>query len=136
MAYVKPAAFTRNVVNPMVSRLHTGGVETLTVAGRRSGKPRSVPVIPVALDGGRYLVAPYGESDWVRNLRVAGRATLRGHGPVERFTAVEVPAAERPEILTAYRRVAGRTVARCFQALPDPADHPVFRLGPGPQTGA
>ncbi|MGZ4658222.1 MAG: nitroreductase family deazaflavin-dependent oxidoreductase [Blastococcus sp.] len=135
MPYLKPAAFTRNVVNPVVSRLHTGGVETLTVTGRSSGKPRSVPVIPVAVRGERYLVAPFGESDWVRNLRVAGRATLRGHDATGSFSATEVPAGERADIVAAYRSVAGRTVERCFVALPDPADHPVFRLRPDAPAG-
>ncbi|MGZ4493730.1 MAG: nitroreductase/quinone reductase family protein, partial [Nocardioides sp.] len=71
MAYLRPSGLTRKVVNPLVSRLRTGGVETLTVTGRRTGRPRSVPVIPVRLGAHRYLVAPYGESEWVRNLRAA-----------------------------------------------------------------
>lgn len=129
MSYLKPPAFTRKVVNPLVSRLHSGGVATLTVAGRVSGQPRSVPVIPVTVDDRRYLVAPYGESDWVRNLRAAGKGTLRGRGDSENFQATEVPAGERPQILDAYRKVAGKTVERCFATLPDPTDHPVFRIG-------
>jgi len=129
MSYLKPAAFTRKVVNPLVSRLHSGGVATLTVAGRSSGQPHSVPVIPVTIGDHRYLVAPYGESDWVRNLRVAGVGELRGRGESERFHATELPVAQRADILTAYRELAGKTVERCFVALPDPADHPVFVLG-------
>ena len=53
MAYVKPPAFTRRVVNPVVPRLNPGGVATLTVPGRRSGKPQRVPVIPVEVGGAR-----------------------------------------------------------------------------------
>lgn len=62
-------------------------VLTLTVAGRRSGRPRRVPVIPIEVEGRRHLVAPYGESEWVRNVRACGEGTLDGpHGRV-RFEA-------------------------------------------------
>jgi hypothetical protein len=129
VTYLKPPAFTRKVVNPLVSRLHTGGVETLTVTGRSSGRPRSVPVIPVTVGEHRYLVAPYGESHWVRNLRVAGEGQLSGPGRGSRFHATERPVEERADILTVYQEAAGKTVERCFAALPDPADHPVFVVG-------
>jgi hypothetical protein len=49
---------------------------------------------------------------------------------VEQFRATEVPADERAPVIAAYRAVAGRAVASFFRALPDPADHPVFRLDP------
>ena len=81
MAYVKPRGFTRRVVNPLVSRLHSGGAQTLTVVGRSTGRPHAVPVIPVQVGESRYLVSPYGEADWARNLRAAGAGELRGHGP-------------------------------------------------------
>lgn len=134
MPYLKPSGLTRKVVNPLVSRLRLGGVETLTVTGRRSGRPRSVPVLPVQVGSRRYLVAPYGESDWVRNLRAAGEGELRGHGAARHFTAHELPAGQRGEVISAYRRAAGRTVERCFRSLPDPGAHPVFEIEPGPGT--
>ena len=102
------------------------GVTTLAVVGRRSGRIHRVPVIPIEHGGREYLVSPRGESDWVRNLRVAGEAALRGWG----IGATEVPVAERPPILAKYEDVAGRAVASHFKALPDPADHPVFRIEP------
>ena len=132
MAYVKPNYLTRRLVNPVVSRLHTGGVQTLTVAGRRTGRPHSVPVIPVQVGEDRYLVSPYGQADWVRNLRAAGECELQGNSAAERFAAREVPIAQRAAVIAAYRDVAGRTVEPCFRELPKPADHPVFvveRLG-------
>lgn len=128
MPYLTPSAFTRHVINPLVSKLHTGGVVTLTVAGRGSGHPRRVPVIPVTIGDQRYLVSPYGETDWVRNLRAAGQGHLRGRGTAEAVHASEVPVPERAAVIAAYRKIAGRTVAPCFAALPDPADHPVFRI--------
>jgi deazaflavin-dependent oxidoreductase (nitroreductase family) len=129
MPRLMPSVFTRQVVNPLVSRLRTGGVVTLTVTGRSSGQPHRVPVIPVTIGDGRYLVSPYGETDWVRNLRAAGQGQLRGRGTAEReFHASEVPVPERATVIGAYRKIAGRAVDPCFAALPDPADHPVFRI--------
>jgi hypothetical protein len=55
---------------------------------------------------------------------------LVGHQLLERFQAREVPVDQRAEIIDAYRRVAGRTVERCFRALPGPGDHPVFEIEP------
>jgi deazaflavin-dependent oxidoreductase (nitroreductase family) len=128
VAYLKPQAFTRHVVNPLVSRLHTGGVATLTVPGRRTGRARTVPVIPVEAGGIRYLVSPYGESDWVRNLRTAGQATLTRKGKVETFQPGEITVPGRAAIIAAYRKVCGHAVDPCFTKLPDPSDHPVFRI--------
>lgn len=105
-------------------------MEELTVVGRRSGVAHQVPVIPVQVGSQRYLVAPYGESDWVRNLRVAGGGELQGRDHSVRFRAREVPVDQRGAVLDAYRTVTGRTVQRAFQALPDPADHPVFEIKP------
>jgi len=87
-----------------------------------------VPVIPVEYAGARYLVSPRGETDWVRNLRAAGQGELGGRGGSEEFRATEVPVEDRPAIIAAYRAVAGRAVTSLFKALPDPADHPVFRI--------
>lgn len=80
MTYVKPPVFTRRVVNPIVAKLNPGGVATLTVPGRRSGLPRRVPVIPVVVGETQYLVSPYGDSQWVRNLRASGVAELSRRG--------------------------------------------------------
>ena len=129
MTYVKPPAFTRRVVNPVVAWLNPGGVATLTVPGRRSGEPRRVPVIPVEVGGSRYLVSPYGESAWVRNLRASGTAELRHRGKGETVHAQEVPVAEREPVIAAYRKVLSKSVDTYFTKLPDPQDHPVFRLG-------
>lgn len=129
MTYVKPHAFTRHVVDPIVARLNPGAAETLTVPGRRSGLPRRVPVIPVEVDGSRYLVSPYGESGWVRNLRASGTAELSHRGKSRTVHAVEIPTAARELVIAAYREAVSRTVGTYFTTLPDAADHPVFRLG-------
>ena len=128
MAYLKPGWITRKVFNPIAMKLGAFGTATLVVRGRTSGEERTVPVIPIEIDGARYLVSTRGESDWVRNVRAAGSVELRRKGDREKLSAVEVPVEERPPILTAYRAKAGREVETYFKQLPDPADHPVFRL--------
>ena len=128
MAYLKPPVVTRRLANPLAMRLGARGVCTLTVVGRRSGQPRKVPVIPVQVGPSRYLVSPYGESDWVRNLRTAGEGELSCRGRAETIHAVEVPVDERAVVIARYREVAGRVVGLCFTKLPDAQDHPVFRM--------
>jgi hypothetical protein len=82
----------------------------------------------VSYEGARYIVSTRGEAHWVRNLRAAGKAEIKGKGKQESLTVSEVPVADRAPILAAYQALAGRTVASYFKALPDPADHPVFRI--------
>ena len=124
--YLKPGLVVSRVLNPLLMRLHV--VPTLAVRGRRSGEWRAVPVNVLELDGQRYLVAPRGDTHWVRNLRAAGRGELRTRRGAEPFTAVEVPDAEKQPIIDAYLERWGGQVRSQFKELPDPADHPVFRL--------
>lgn len=78
------------------------GVASLTVPGRASGEPRTVPVTPLALDGREYLVAPYGPVGWVQNLRAAQTATLRMRGRSSRIATTEVTAPEAAPVLKRY----------------------------------
>jgi hypothetical protein len=75
-------------------------------------------------------MAAYGDTEWSRNLRVAGSGRLTQRGRVEDFTAVEVPAAQRPPLIDAYLQKFGTlpTVGSTLRTLPDPADHPTFRI--------
>ncbi|MFT3715437.1 MAG: nitroreductase/quinone reductase family protein [Gordonia sp. (in: high G+C Gram-positive bacteria)] len=57
--------------------VNLAGAQTLTVTGRISGNPHRIPVNPLTVDGRRFLVAPRGVTDWVRNVRVDPRAELR-----------------------------------------------------------
>ena len=136
MAYIKPPAFTRRVFNPLAMKFGIGGSKTLVVPGRRSGEPRKLPVIPVEHEGAQYLVSTRGESEWVRNLRAAGgRGEIRRGSASEPFHATEISVEERPPVIDTYRRVAGRTVEGYWKALPDPQDHPVFRIDRGAAAG-
>ena len=87
-----------------------------------------MPVNVLELDGERYLVAPRGETDWVRNIRAAGGGRLQYGRRTEPFTALEVPDEEKSQVIAAYRARWGHQVRSQFEALPDPADHPVFRI--------
>src|SRR4051812_46012564 len=130
MAYLKPPMITSRIFNPIAMRLGLGGATALAVTGRSSGQTETVPVIPVERDGARYIVSTRGESDWVRNVRAAGTVELRSKHGTTRYRATEIPAAERPPIIADYRKAAGRYVGSYWKSLPDPADHPTFRLDP------
>ncbi|MET8153434.1 nitroreductase family deazaflavin-dependent oxidoreductase [Actinoplanes sp. NPDC049668] len=85
--------------------LPLGTMRILTVAGRRSGEPRSTPVSPLTVDGHRYLVAGLPHGDWARNVRAAGRGELargRRRTPVV-LTEVTDPA-RREAVLRAFPR--------------------------------
>ena len=124
MAYLKPPAFVSKVFNPLAIRTGIGGSKALVVTRRRSGGLQRIPVIPIEHAGSRYVVSTRGESEWVRNLRAAGRVELGGTA----FTVTELALDERAPVIDAYRAKAGRSVETYFKQLPDPADHPVFRL--------
>ena len=130
-AYVRPGFVLASIVNPIVRRL--GVTPLLVVRGRRSGRQITIPLgAPLDLDGRRYLVSGRGETHWVRNLRAASRAELRWHGRSEPFRAVEITGTEQVRIVAAYRAKLGRSVDRYFAEVPDPGDHPVFRMDPAP----
>jgi deazaflavin-dependent oxidoreductase (nitroreductase family) len=82
-------------VNVVTRRLLALGVPMgpdvlITVPGRRSGLPRSTPITLCENAGRRGLISPFGETDWVRNLRAARRATLTIRGRTEEVVAVEL----------------------------------------------
>lgn len=124
--YIAPGRLVRAVVNPLVMRF--GAATTLVVRARVTGKTQAVPVNVLDYEGGRYLVAVRGETQWVRNLRAAGECELRRRGRVYRYVAEEVSVEDREPVIAAYRERWDSQVRRFFQALSDPADHPVFRL--------
>jgi deazaflavin-dependent oxidoreductase (nitroreductase family) len=81
--------------NPLIKRLISAGLPfgpnvLLTVRGRRSGQPRTFPVAIIELDGRRYVQSPFGEVNWVRNLRTAGEAVVSKGRDHEEVDAIEV----------------------------------------------
>jgi F420H(2)-dependent quinone reductase len=142
--FQEPGWFTRKVFNPFVAWLSRRGLSiagsrVLEVQGRKSGEWRKTPVNPLKIGSDRYLVAPRGTTQWVRNMRVSGGGRLVGRG-TEEFSAAEVPEAERPPILRAYLEKWKWEVGAFFDGVgPDSseeellriaADHPVFRITP------
>jgi deazaflavin-dependent oxidoreductase (nitroreductase family) len=85
------------LVNPLTSRMISAGMPTgapnilLTVRGRKSGEPRTIPVGIVEVEGRRFIQSTYGETGWVRNLRAAGAATITDGERSEPVLAIELP---------------------------------------------
>ncbi len=97
----------------------------------------SVPVNLLTLDGNDYLVAPRGETQWVRNLRAAGEGRLRV-GKTTEFEAEELPDSDKPRILRPYLERGKWEVGRFFEGVRPGAsqeelvtiapNHPVFSI--------
>src|SRR5258706_11271910 len=62
----------------------------VTIRGRKSGLPRTTPMAIIEVSGRRWIWAPWGEVQWVRNLRAAGRATITLRRRKEEVRATEV----------------------------------------------
>jgi deazaflavin-dependent oxidoreductase (nitroreductase family) len=140
-----PGWFTRNVVNPIVAGLTRMGLpiagsRVLEVKGRKSGKAYRTPVNPLDIGGKRYLVAPRGNTQWARNLRVVGTGRLLGRGRAEEFAGTEVADAEKVEILREYLRRWKWEVGVFFDGVDADSpreeleriapDHPIFEIRP------
>src|SRR3989337_4249091 len=108
--------------------LWVGIAAVLEVPGRRTGTPLRVSLIPVELDGTWYLMSFGGVTDWVRNLRAAGRGELRRKGRTWAFTGIEVDGDERARVIAALRARSNKLFDKDFDQLPDAADHPAFRM--------
>jgi deazaflavin-dependent oxidoreductase (nitroreductase family) len=90
--------------NKFVVRLQRVGIvfgpmQLLTVAGRRSGQPRTFPIAVLPIDGGRYLVQAYPKAAWVVNARAAKTATLTRGRRSTTVRLLEVPVGERGPLL-------------------------------------
>jgi len=110
----------------------------LTVRGRKSGLPRTVPVAIIKRNGKRYVGSPYGIVDWVRNLRAAGEATLTRGRRSETVNARELPTGEAALVLREDVK-DGNPFARSFGVTADSSleefeqavvSHPLFVLQP------
>jgi len=139
----RPGWFTAHLLNPFVALLtrlglSVAGSRVLEVRGRKSGEPRRTPVNVLTLDGERYLVAPRGNTQWARNLRVSGSGRLLAGRRAETFAATEVPEAGRPPILREYLRRWKWEVGAFFEGTgADSSEeelraiaprHPIFRI--------
>jgi len=143
--YVEPGWFTKHVFNRAVRRLTRWGLSVagsreLRVRGRTSGEWRSTPVNLLSIAGERYLVAPRGTTQWVRNIRVTPQAELRVGRRSETFRAQELADAAKGPVLREYLRRWGWEVGAFFEGVDKNAtddditriapDFPVFRVLP------
>jgi deazaflavin-dependent oxidoreductase (nitroreductase family) len=114
---------TRRIANPIMAGLTRAGMSikgsrVLHVQGRRSGDWHTVPVNPLTVDGRQYLVAPRGETQWVRNMRVAGGGRLQLGRTTTAFTATEVLDADvKAPLLQAYLRTWRSEVGMFFDGV-------------------
>ena len=134
--YVAPNLVTRifNLLPMGLARLGVSvwGSRTLAIRGRTSGEWRTVPVNLLEYHDVRYLVAPRGETQWVRNLRVAGTGELRLGARRETFHAYELADEAKPPVLRAYLRKWAFEVNQFFQGVgADASDHDIERIAPG-----
>jgi deazaflavin-dependent oxidoreductase (nitroreductase family) len=116
------------------------GSRVLEIRGRKTGQPRRTPVNLLTLEGARYLVAPRGHTQWVRNLRAQGEGRLLLGRRAEQFSASELADDDKPAVLRAYLKRWKWEVGVFFEGVgPDAADeelrriapdHPIFRISP------
>lgn len=141
--YKEPGWFTTRVFNRAVAFLTERGVSVLgsrilEVRGRRTGEWRRTPVNLLRFEGAEYLVAPRGETQWVKNLRASQEGRLRIGRRLSSFSAAEVPDEEKAHVLRAYLRKWRFEVGVFFDGVgPNAPDaslrevaprHPVFRI--------
>jgi deazaflavin-dependent oxidoreductase (nitroreductase family) len=139
----RPGWFTKNVFNRIVAALTRLGLSVLgsrvlEVRGRTSGEWRRTPVNLLSYEGERYLVAPRGETQWVRNLRSSHEGRLRLGRRTEPFSAEEIDDERKVPILRAYLKRWKAEVGVFFEGVsPDAPEqelrriaprHPVFRI--------
>jgi len=137
----RPTAFRRavnSVVKPLAKRGLAGRhVYVLAVRGRKTGRRYETPVTLIE-DGDRWLVAPYGEVNWVRNARAAGEVELTRARRTETLRIEEAAAEHAAPVLKRYMKAVA-VVRPFFDVKPDSSieeftreapRHPVFRLTP------
>lgn len=134
--YVEPGRMVR-VFNKTVAVLTRLGISlwgsrVLAVRGRKSGEWRTTPVNLLTFEGGRYLVAPRGVTQWVRNIRAAGGGELRLGRRAEDFTVTELADDAKPALLRAYLKRWKFEVGMFFDGVgPDASDEELRRIAPG-----
>jgi deazaflavin-dependent oxidoreductase (nitroreductase family) len=108
------------------------GLRQLAVRGRKTGQWQMVPVNLLELDEQRFLVAPRGETQWVRNIRVAGTGELRVGRRVEAIAVDELADADKPVVLREYLRRWKSEVKVFFDGIDESStDEQLLAIAPG-----
>ncbi len=141
--YKRPGWFTKHVFNRIVALMTRLGISVwgsrvLRVRGRSSGEWRTTPVNLLTYEDQRYLVAPRGETQWVKNIRKAGGGELQLGRKIEPIKVVELTDEEKPALLRAYLKRWKAEVGVFFAGVSATSpeddvrriapDHPVFRI--------
>ena len=135
--YLRPGWFTTNVFNRLVAGLTRIGMSVLgsrilAVRGRKTGQWRTTPVNLLTHDGARYLVAPRGVTQWVRNVRAGCTVELRIGRRREPVALVELDEEAKVPVLRAYLRRWKVEIGAFFQGVgPDAPDADLARFAPG-----
>ena len=138
-----------DLFNPLARRMLGAGLPLgpnalITIRGRKSGEPRTTPIALIGIEGRRWVSSPFGDVNWVRNLRASGEATLAIGRKQQSVKAIELSKEER---VAFFRDLMGPFVRRiplglgrfilgsvlgAKEILDDPAraaeQHPVFEL--------
>ena len=144
MRYLAPNR-TAEIFNALTKWLTARGISllgsrVLAVRGRKSGEVRTTVVNLFTYEGSRYLLAPRGHTQWVRNLRAVGEGELRLGRRSERFTPVEIADADKPPLIRLYLRKWAWETGAFFDGLKADSPEadieaaapgfPVFRIVP------
>lgn len=139
LRFPQPPWLVIKILNPIVrgltrTALPMGPNVTLSVHGRKTGAVRSTPVALIEASGRRWVIGAFGETEWVRNLRAAGRATITAGRKSEHVTAVELGPTEAVQffrdVLRPYVRrtpvglLMVRTISRFMLGASDAIDRP------------
>jgi F420H(2)-dependent quinone reductase len=143
--YQRPSWFGLHVQDPLVRLFMRLGISVwgsriLRIRGRKSGEWRSTPANLLTYQGKQYLVAPRGQTQWVRNIRESGGGELVLGTKAQTFKAVEITDDQKVPILREYLRRWKFEVGQFFGGVDATAtdedlrriapDHPVFRVDP------
>jgi deazaflavin-dependent oxidoreductase (nitroreductase family) len=135
-AHHPPGWLTLHVANPILIGLTKLGISiagsrALEVTGRKSGQPRRTPVNLLEYEGGRYLVAPRGQTQWVKNVRVNPAAKLLKGRRAEPVTLSEVTGPAQVPLLRAYLEKWKWEVGAFFDGVgPDASDDELAKIAP------
>ena len=108
--------FTRSL---LALGIRFNGSVLITVAGRKTGRPHSTPISMVEFEGQRYVQSPFGNVDWVRNLRAAGKATLSWGRRHETVTVTELSPEQAAPVIKSILAGAPKMIRDYFDVTPE-----------------
>jgi deazaflavin-dependent oxidoreductase (nitroreductase family) len=96
------------------SRFAPGDLYLLVFYGRKTGNRYTTPVFMMRKGEINYLVAPRGETQWVKNVRKLNTLILKRGRNEQEYNATEVVDAKKAEILMKYYEKYQATVKPFF----------------------